>query len=295
MSEQAIVLNQLTKHYGTHRGINDLSFSVNEGEFFGFIGPNGAGKSTTIRTLMGLIHPSGGNASIFGLDCQTKASVIARDVGYLPSENSYYENMKVRDLLQYTADLYGMDCETKMYELSERLNLDLTRKIADLSLGNKKKVGIVSAIMTSPKLLIMDEPTSGLDPLIQQAFYDILKEENSRGATVFFSSHVLSEVQKLCDRVAILKEGQLIGIQSIKELRESGYKKVSLSAKEAIPRDFFDLSGIANYAETADKTSVSFVYNGNITAIIDKLHLLHLDDVLLEEPSLEEIFMHYYA
>ena len=295
MSEQAIVLNELTKHYGKHRGINNLSFSVNQGEFFGFIGPNGAGKSTTIRTLMGLIRPTGGSASIFDLDCHSKASVIARDVGYLPSENSYYENMKVRELLQYTADLYGMDCKTKMKELADRLNLDLSRKIADLSLGNKKKVGIVSAIMTSPKLIIMDEPTSGLDPLIQQAFYDILKEENSRGATVFFSSHVLSEVQKRCDRVAILKEGQLIGIQSIKELRESGYKKVSLSAKEAIPRDFFDLSGIANYAETADKTSVSFMYNGNITAIIDKLHLLHLDDVLLEEPSLEEIFMHYYA
>ena len=295
MSEQAIVLNELTKHYGKHRGINNLSFSVNQGEFFGFIGPNGAGKSTTIRTLMGLIRPTGGSASIFDLDCHSKASVIARDVGYLPSENSYYENMKVRELLQYTADLYGMDCKTKMKELADRLNLDLSRKIADLSLGNKKKVGIVSAIMTSPKLIIMDEPTSGLDPLIQQAFYDILKEENSRGATVFFSSHVLSEVQKLCVRVAILKEGQLIGIQSIKELRESGYKKVSLSAKEAIPRDFFDLSGIANYAETADKTSVSFMYNGNITAIIDKLHLLHLDDVLLEEPSLEEIFMHYYA
>ena len=295
MSEQAIVLNELTKHYGKHRGINNLSFSVNQGEFFGFIGPNGAGKSTTIRTLMGLIRPTGGSASIFDLDCHSKASVIARDVGYLPSENSYYENMKVRELLQYTADLYGMDCKTKMKELADRLNLDLSRKIADLSLGNKKKVGIVSAIMTSPKLIIMDEPTSGLDPLIQQAFYDILKEENCRGATVFFSSHVLSEVQKLCDRVAILKEGQLIGIQSIKELRESGYKKVSLSAKEAIPRDFFDLSGIANYAETADKTSVSFMYNGNITAIIDKLHLLHLDDVLLEEPSLEEIFMHYYA
>lgn len=295
MSEQAIVLNELTKHYGKHRGINNLSFSVNQGEFFGFIGPNGAGKSTTIRTLMGLIRPTGGSASIFDLDCHSKASVIARDVGYLPSENSYYENMKVRELLQYTADLYGMDCKTKMKELADRLNLDLSRKIADLSLGNKKKVGIVSAIMTSPKLIIMDEPTSGLDPLMQQAFYDILKEENSRGATVFFSSHVLSEVQKLCDRVAILKEGQLIGIQSIKELRKSGYKKVSLSAKEAIPRDFFDLSGIANYAETADKTSVSFMYNGNITAIIDKLHLLHLDDVLLEEPSLEEIFMHYYA
>lgn len=141
MSEQAIVLNELTKHYGKHRGINNLSFSVNQGEFFGFIGPNGAGKSTTIRTLMGLIRPTGGSASIFDLDCHSKASVIARDVGYLPSENSYYENMKVRELLQYTADLYGMDCKTKMKELADRLNLDLSRKIADLSLGNKKKVG----------------------------------------------------------------------------------------------------------------------------------------------------------
>ena len=137
--------------------------------------------------------------------------------------------------------------------------------------------------------------TSGLDPLIQQAFYDILKEENSRGTTIFFSSHVLSEVQKLCDRVAILKEGKLVGIQSIRELRESGYKKVSLTAETAIPREFWGLPGIANYTESPDKTSVSFMYNGNITAIIDKLHLLHLDDVLLEEPSLEEIFLHYYA
>ena len=295
MSKPVIVLNELTKSYGKHRGIENISFTVEQGEVFGFIGPNGAGKSTTIRTLMGLLKPSNGGASIFGLDCSREPARIAKDVGYLPSENCYYNNMKVKEMLFYTAELYGVNAHSRMEELAERLNLDLSRRIGDLSLGNKKKVGIVSALLPSPKLLIMDEPTSGLDPLIQQAFYDILKEENSRGATVFFSSHVLSEVQKLCDRVAILKEGQLIGIQSIKELRESGYKKVSLSAKEAIPRDFFDLSGIANYAETADKTSVSFVYNGNITAIIDKLHLLHLDDVLLEEPSLEEIFMHYYA
>ena len=167
MSEQAIVLNELTKHYGKHRGINNLSFSVNQGEFFGFIGPNGAGKSTTIRTLMGLIRPTGGSASIFDLTV-TPGQRHRQDVGYLPSENSYYENMKVRELLQYTADLYGMDCKTKMKELADRLNLDLSRKIADLSLGNKKKVGIVSAIMTSPKLIIMDEPTSGLDPLISR-------------------------------------------------------------------------------------------------------------------------------
>ena len=223
MSDQMIILNELTKHYGKHRGIDSLSFSVNQGEIFGFIGPNGAGKSTTIRTLMGLIRPTGGSATIFGLDCQTQASVIAKDLGYLPSEDSYYENMKVKELLQYTADLYGMNCELKMYELAERLNLDLSRIIADLSLGNRKKVGIVSALMTSPKLVIMDEPTSGLDPLIQQEFYEILKEENGNGTTIFLSSHVLSEVQKLCDRVAILKEGKLVDIQSIKKLREKGY------------------------------------------------------------------------
>ena len=294
MSEQVIVLNGLTKNYGKHRGINNLSFTVNKGEIFGFIGPNGAGKSTTIRTLMGLIRPTGGNATIFGLDCQTKASVIAKDLSYLPSEDSYYENMKVHELLQYTADLYKMNCQTKMHELAERLHLDLSRRIADLSLGNRKKVVIVSALMTSPKLVIMDEPTSGLDPLIQQAFYEILQEENSKGTTIFLSSHVLSEVQKLCDRVAILKEGKLIGVQFIKELRESGYKKVAVTCKTAIPKGYFNLDGIADYSENPEKTSVTFMYNGNITAVMDRLHMLPLEDVLLEEPTLEEIFMHYY-
>lgn len=294
MNEQIIALNGLTKSYGKHRGISDLSFSVNAGEIFGFIGPNGAGKSTTIRTLMGLIRPTGGSATIFGLDCQTQASEIARNVGYLPSEDSYYENMKVHQLLQYTADLYGMDCRSKINDLAARLDLDLYRRISDLSLGNRKKVGIVSALITSPKLVIMDEPTSGLDPLIQQVFYEILAEENRRGTTIFLSSHVLSEVQRLCDRVAILKDGQLVGIQSIKELRESGYKKVSVTSKSAIPNGFFDLAGIADYKESADQTSASFMYNGNITSVMDKLHSLPLQDVFLEEPSLEEIFLHYY-
>lgn len=294
MNEQSIVLNGLTKNYGKHRGINNLSFSVNKGEIFGFIGPNGAGKSTTIRTLMGLIRPTAGSATIFGLDCQTQAHVIAKNLGYLPSEDSYYENMKVHDLLQYTADLYGINCKAKMQELSERLNLDLSRRISDLSLGNRKKVGIVSAFMISPKLVIMDEPTSGLDPLIQQTFYDILQEENRRGTTIFLSSHILSEVQKLCDRAAILKEGKLISIQSIKELRESGYKKISVTVKSAIPNNFFNLPGIANYSENADKTSATFMYNGNISAVVDKIHTLALEDVFLEEPSLEEIFLHFY-
>ena len=155
-------------------------------------------------------------------------------------------------------------------------------------------MGIVSALMTSPKLVIMDEPTSGLDPLIQQAFYEILKEENSRGTTIFLSSHVLSEVQKLCDRVAILKDGKLINIQSIKDMRESGYKKVSVTSKSVISNGFFNLAGIANYSENAEHTSATFMYNGNVTDIMDKLHALPLEDVFLEEPTLEEIFLHYY-
>ncbi len=199
MSEPVIVLNKLTKSYGKHRGIEEINFTVDRGEIFGFIGPNGAGKSTTIRTLMGLLKPTGGTASIFGLDCGRQASEIAKDVGYLPGENCYYNSMKVKEMLLYTAELYGVADHNRMEALAERLNLDLSRRIGDLSLGNKKKVGIISALLPSPKLLIMDEPTSGLDPLIQQTFYDLLKEENERGTTIFLSSHVLSEVQRLCE------------------------------------------------------------------------------------------------
>lgn len=292
MREPVIVLDRLTKRYGKHRGIEDISFSVNEGEIFGFIGPNGAGKSTTIRTLMGLLKPTGGNASIFGLDCGQHAAEIARNVGYLPSENCYYNELRVREMLQYTAELYGMDCRERTAELAERLDLDPSRRIRELSLGNRKKVGIVSALLSSPRLLIMDEPTSGLDPLIQQTFYEILREENRRGMTIFLSSHVLSEVQRLCDRVAILREGKLAGLQSMEELRENGYKKISLTAKNPIEKDFFSLPGVANLKQ-AD-ASASFMFSGNTMTIMDRLHRLELEDIFIEEPSLEEIFLHYY-
>ena len=283
MSEPVIALNKLTKSYGKHRGIEEISFTVERGEIFGFIGPNGAGKSTTIRTLMGLLKPTGGTAS-----------EIAKDVGYLPSENCYYNSMKVKEMLLYTAELYGVAGHNRMEALAERLNLDLSRRIGDLSLGNKKKVGIVSALLPSPKLLIMDEPTSGLDPLIQQTFYDLLKEENERGTTIFLSSHVLSEVQRLCDRVAILREGKLVGVQSMKELRGNGYKKISLTAKNAIPEDLFSIPGTANLEWDKSKTSVSFMFSGTVMTIMNQLHRLELEDILIEEPSLEEIFLHYY-
>lgn len=292
MNEPVINLDRLTKSYGNHRGIENISFSVNKGEIFGFIGPNGAGKSTTIRTLMGLLKPTGGCASIFGMDCGQCAAEIAKDVGYLPSENCYYNDLKVRDMLQYTADLYGMDCREQMAKLAERLNLDLSRKIRELSMGNKKKVGIISALLPSPKLLIMDEPTSGLDPLIQQTFYEILREENKRGMTIFMSSHVLSEVQKLCDRVAILREGKLIDVQSMEKLRRNGYKKISLTTKKFIGEDFFTIQGVANLEQT--DTSASFMFNGSTMTIMNRLHHLELEDILIEEPSLEEIFLHYY-
>lgn len=292
MSETVIVLNGLTKHYGKHRGIENISFSVEQGEIFGFIGPNGAGKSTTIRTLMGLLKPTSGSASIFGLNCTQNASQIAKDVGYLPGENCYYNQLKVKELLQYTADLYGVKDSHRMTALAQRLELDLSRKIGDLSLGSQKKVGIVSALLPAPKLLILDEPTSGLDPLVRQTFYEILQEENKRGMTIFFSSHVLGEVQKLCGRVAILKEGMLVGVRSMKELRENGYKKISLTAKEPIPADFFAIDGVADL--TQEERSASMMYSGNIMTIMDKLHQLNLEDILIEEPSLEEIFLHYY-
>lgn len=292
MSQNIIEISELTKCYGKHMGIDKVSFRVREGEIYGFIGPNGAGKSTTIRTLLALIHPTSGSATIFGKDCIKEAEVIAKDVGYLPSEVSYYENMKVSELLRYTAELYGKDCKKKTNELCCRLNLDVTRKIADLSFGNKKKVGIVSALLHSPRLIILDEPTSGLDPLIQQNFFDILREENEKGATILFSSHVLSEVQKICSRVAILKEGKLISVQQIGELREKGYKKIELIAKKPIPNNYFNGLSIADYKQIGD--SASFIFMGESAQIIEKLHFLGVSDIYIEEPTLEEIFLHYY-
>ncbi len=292
MSRNVIEINNLSKYYGKRRGIENVTFSVSQGEIFGFIGPNGAGKSTTIRTLLALIHPTSGSASIFGKNCIKEADEIARDVGYLPSETSYYENMRVSEMLRYTADLYGKDCRKKTEELCGRLNLDTGRKIADLSFGNKKKVGIVNALLHSPGLIILDEPTSGLDPLMQQTFFDILREENARGATILFSSHVLSEVQKTCDRVAIIKEGGIVGIQKISELKEKGYKKIELTAQRPVPEGYFEDNGIADYRQSGN--SASFMFTGNVAQMLEKLNGLSVSDVLIQEPTLEEIFLHYY-
>jgi ABC-2 type transport system ATP-binding protein len=287
-----IEINNLTKTYGKARGISNISFNVEEGEIFGFIGPNGAGKSTTIRTLLSLIYPTSGSATIFGKDSVKYAPEIKKEIGYLPSEVFYYDNMKVKDLLKYSASFYKKDCTKRIDELAGIMNLDLNKKIDDLSLGNKKKVGIVQGLLHEPKLIILDEPTSGLDPLMQQKFFELLQEENKKGATILFSSHILSEVQKLCNRVAIIKEGQLVTVEKISTLQENNYKKIKIETKTKLGQDYFNLEGI-NKLEVKDNV-ISFLFRGNINDILKKITEIEITNLWIEEPDLEEIFMHYY-
>lgn len=287
-----IEINNLTKTYGKSRGISNVSFQVEEGEIFGFIGPNGAGKSTTIRTLLSLIYPTSGSATIFGMDCVKDAPKILKNVGYLPSEVFYYDNMKVIDLLKYSASFYKKDCSSRISELAAILDLDLNKKIDDLSYGNKKKVGIVQGLLHEPKLIILDEPTSGLDPLMQQKFFELLKEENKKGATILFSSHILSEVQKVCHRVAIIKEGKIVKVEKISTLTEDTYKKVSIDLAETLEIDYFNIPGVTKLL--INENTVSFLYKGNLNKILKKISDINVRNITIEEPDLEEIFMHYY-
>ncbi len=286
-----IETKNLTKYYGKSLGIKDVSINVEEGEIFGFIGPNGAGKSTTIRLLMSLIYPSSGEAKLFGKDAILHGPEVRQNIGYLPSEIFYYEKMKVKELLAYSASFYNKDCSKRIKELSSVMELDLERRIEDLSYGNKKKVGIVQGLLHEPKLIILDEPTGGLDPLMQQKFFNLIREENKKGATVFFSSHILSEVQELCNRVAIIKSGSIIEVADIKTLRENNYKKVSIIGNN-IPKELFDLNGVTKL--TQDDGEIKFFYKGDINQIIQVISTVKARDVSLQEPTLEEIFMHYY-
>ena len=286
-----IEIDKLTKYYGKSKGIVDVSFNVEEKEIFGFIGPNGAGKSTTIRLLLGLIYPTSGHAKIFGKECIEFGPEIREEIGYLPSEVFYYDKMKVIELLKYSASFYKKDCTKRMKELADIMELNLNRRIEDLSFGNKKKVGIVQGLLHEPKLIILDEPTSGLDPLMQQKFFDIIAEENKKGSTVFFSSHILSEVQQLCNRVAIIKDGSIIKVQDIKTLRENNYKKITIRGNQ-INKSNFIMNGVSKVEE--ENNELRFFYNGDVNKITAAISSQKVKDVLIEEPSLEEIFMHYY-
>jgi ABC-2 type transport system ATP-binding protein len=292
-----IETKKLTKFYGKTLGISNLDLTIHEGEIFGFIGPNGAGKSTTIRTLLGLIHPSSGSATIFGKDITKFGPQIKEEIGYLPSEVFYYDNMKVIDLLKYSASFYKKDSKIiakRIRELSKYLDLDLKKKIDDLSYGNKKKVGIIQGLLHEPKLIILDEPTGGLDPLMQQRFFDLLREENKKGVTILFSSHILNEVQKLCDRVAIIKDGKIIKVDSIRSLAENTHKRFRLETAVRVDKSrFTGIKGISDLVITDN--SVNFLFRGHINEITKIIASLNLTNMLVEEPDLEEIFMHYYV
>lgn len=284
----AIQLSNLTKYYGKSRGILNLNLDVKEGEFFGFIGPNGAGKSTTIRTLLGLITPSSGQAKIFDETIRKRNPQIRSHIGYLPSEAVFYRGMKVEDLLKLSADLHHKNCSAEREILCRRLQLDVNRKVDELSFGNRKKVAIVSALQHQPKLLILDEPTSGLDPLMQREFFHIIRERNEQGATVFLSSHVLSEIQRNCTRAAIIREGRIIACDRVEALSKTNAKRISVQGQVSLDsleeiRDLKENDGVS-----------SFLYGGDIHRLLETLSAGTITDLSISDPDLDEIFLHYY-
>ena len=285
----AIKTEQLTKFYGTARGIIDVDLTVNEGDFFGFIGPNGAGKSTLIRTLLGLIAPTSGKAEIFARDSVSSKLENLADIGYLPSETALYRGMRVRDILKLSAKLRGLDCSKEAALLADRLGLDTTRKIEQLSFGNRKKVGIVAALQHKPRLYILDEPTSGLDPLAQKEFFRILEERNKEGATVFLSSHVLPEIARYCKHAAVIREGRILVSDSVSNLAYTGIKRVTLRGVTEVP----EIKGARNMKQ--GQNAVQFLYGGTAAELVALLSTLSFEDFSVADPELDEIFLHYYA
>lgn len=294
MSVPIIDITDLSKFYGKARGIENVSLEIGEGEIFGFIGPNGAGKSTTIRILMNMIFPTGGSARIMGMDVIRETKKIKSQVGYIPSDANAYSSMDVHEFLSYCSRFYReKNGERRISELSGLFELDLKRKIAELSMGNRKKVSIVQSLLHNPKLLILDEPTTGLDPLMQSVFFELLRAENQRGMTIFFSSHILGEVQMFCKRVAIIKEGKIIQVEDIETLRKRQLKKVYIEFGNNVNKDGFSIHGIENVL-SGPGNILSFMYSGNMNELVNMLAGNEIINLMIEEPSLEEIFMHYY-
>ncbi len=285
---EIIKIESLSKYYGKARGVTDLSFSVDQGEFFGFIGPNGAGKSTTIRVLLGLIHGSYDKVEIFGKDIATHQQEILADVGFMSSEGMFYNGMKVKDIIRLSADLRKKDCSVEAQRLCDILQLDTSRKIEELSLGNRKKVSIVCAMQHRPSLYIFDEPTSGLDPLIQHEFFTLLKQRNKEGATIFLSSHILSEIQRYCDRAAIIREGKIVAYDNVEKLTKTKVKRITLIGSA----DIENLAGVSQVKRL--NGSMTFFYEGEIKDLLSVLEKADLKDLMINEPDLEEVFMHYY-
>jgi ABC-2 type transport system ATP-binding protein len=290
----AIRTEALTKDYGGGHGLFGLDLEVTESEVFGYLGPNGAGKTTTIRLLMGLAHPTSGSASIFGLDCQAQAVEVKRHVGYVPGELPQYGPLRGREVIAYLGAMAGGVDEAHVKELSERLELDLNRRFREYSTGNKKKLALVIAFMNRPRLLILDEPTSGLDPLNQQEFYGMVGEAQRGGATVFLSSHVLSEVQHVCDRVGIIRQGRLVQVADLEVLHEIRMRRVEIEFAGDVPLDAIRAAaGVEDVV--AEDHRVRCVVRGSFEPLLAAICRGQVVNLSSHEPSLEEMFLVYYS
>lgn len=287
----AIEIKNLTKVYGKNRGIKDINISVKEGEIYGFIGPNGAGKSTTIKTLLNFIYSTSGEALIFGMDSVKESEKIKEYIGYVPSEVRYYDDVKVKDIIKYAQSFYPKSNKEYVDRICNELELDMNKKMGELSLGNKKKVAIAQSLINNPKLLILDEPTNGLDPLMQKKLFNILIEEKEKGNTVFLSSHNLVEVQNLCDRVCVIKEGKIVDIIEIEKSKTELKLKVTLSSSDITDDIVLNLSD-----KILDKNGklYTFIYSKNIDSLVKELANYKIDELLIEKENLEDAFLNYY-
>ena len=290
MEKNILEIQNLTKYYGKILGVKDLSLKLEEGEIFGFIGPNGAGKSTTIRCIMNLINKTSGKVLIENKEFNKDDLEIKEKIGYLPSEIHLYDDLTVKEMLDYHESFYKKNIHKRRMELVKRFKLDEKKKIEDLSLGNLKKLGIILAFMHDPKIIILDEPTSGLDPIMQNIFYDLLKEEKIKGNTIFYSTHILSEVSKICDRVGIIKNGNLIKVEKIEDLSKKSLTFVTLTSDqlEKIKKDL-NVNIISE-----NKNTIKFGNNLPHDELIKKLSKYNIDRILIEEATLEDMFLHYY-
>lgn len=288
--ESILEIQNLTKYYGKIKGVENLSLKLNRGEIFGFIGPNGAGKSTTIRSIMNLINKNSGKVLIEGKEFLKDDIVIKEKIGYLPSEIYLYDDLTVKEMLDYHERFYKKNIHGRRIELVKRFELDEEKKVEDLSLGNLKKLGIVLSFMHEPKILILDEPTSGLDPIMQNRFYELLKEEKQKGATIFYSTHILSEVSKICDRVGIIKEGKLIQVEKIDDLLKKGLTYVTLTSRDN-DKIISDLN-----LNVSNKNEDTIRFSNSISSdkLIKELSKYSIDRILIEEATLEDMFLHYY-
>ena len=288
-----IICDSLTKFYGSTRGIEGLDLQVDQGEIFGFLGPNGAGKTTTIRMLMGFLKPTGGRATILGMDTWRDSVRIKLSVGNIPGDVNLYENLRARDLLDYI-DSYRPGSDPLRGELIERLNLDLNKKIGSLSRGNRQKVAIVLAMMHDPEILILDEPTLGLDPLMQQKFYAILGEFKDRGKTVFLSSHILSEVERICDRVGIVRNGRLVDVRAIEDLRRNKIRHMDVNFGEHVDTGEFEkLPQVLSIEQLNGNARITI--KGDIDTLVKLIARYRVEDLTFTQPSLEDFFLSFYG